>query len=73
MKNFIDLKGFSISLTICGLISLGASYFFDLDFLVTFGITIAALLINGLVATLEDEMPSGFSNPTNEKRNRDEN
>jgi asparagine N-glycosylation enzyme membrane subunit Stt3 len=70
MKNFIDLKSFLLSLIICASISLGASYFFGFSFLPTFGITVIAVLINGFVATWEDEQIGGFNNPKVENQDR---
>jgi len=55
MKKFIDLKLFTISLTVCGVIALGVSYFSGLSFWVTFGIAVVALLVNGVIVTFEDE------------------
>ena len=60
MKNFIDLKLFTISLTVCGVIALGVSYFSGLSFWVTFGIAVVALLVNGVIVTFEDELPGGL-------------
>ena len=35
----------------------------DLPFLVAFPIIVFAILVNGLFATLEDDLPGGFNNP----------
>ena len=72
MKNFIDLKVFAISLIICGLVAIGVSYFFGISFFTTFLIIVVALLVNGIVAAWEDELPGGFNNPTTEKQDIDE-
>jgi hypothetical protein len=50
-------------LSICGLSGLVAGIFFGLGFWVIFGITAGALLLNGIVAEIEDRRPGGFLNP----------
>ena len=50
-------------LLICGLAGLVAAMFFGLSFWVIFGITAGALLLNGIVAEIEDRRPGGFLNP----------
>ena len=73
MKNFIDLKLFTISLIVCGAIALGVSYFSGLSFWVTFGMTVVALLVNGVIAMFEDELPGGLktSNSKNQEKGKD--
>jgi hypothetical protein len=48
---------------ICGLAGLVAAIVFGLSFWVIFGITAGALLLNGIVAEMEDRRPGGFLNP----------
>ena len=48
---------------ICGLAGLVTTYFLGLRFWVTFGITAAALVLNGVVAEIEDRTPGGFLRP----------
>ena len=50
-------------ISICGLAGLVAAHFFDLSFWVTFGITAAALVLNGVVAEIEDRATGGFLKP----------
>lgn len=50
-------------LAICSLVAWAATRFFKLDFWVSFSITAAALVLNGIIAEVEDRMPGGFLNP----------
>jgi hypothetical protein len=54
-------------LLICVLVGSVAAYFFSLNFWVAFVITAAALVLNGIVAEIEDRMPGGFLNPRKKK------
>jgi len=45
------------------LIATAGSYFAKLNFWLCLAITAAAFLVNGWVATLEDDLPGGFNNP----------
>ncbi|WP_416306452.1 hypothetical protein [Neptunicella sp. SCSIO 80796] len=63
MKKLIDLKLTLLVLVVVGIITYVISYLTSLSFLAVFGITVVAALINGLVATKEDEVPCGFNNP----------
>ena len=62
-EKLIDWRAFLIGLALVGAIALAASFVFGFGFLRAFVATLAALLINGLVATLEDDLPGGFNNP----------
>lgn len=59
----VDLKYAAISLSICALIALVISRFSRLPFVVAFLMAIGAMLVNGLIATYEDDTPGGFNNP----------
>jgi hypothetical protein len=50
-------------ISICGLAGLVAAHFFGLSFWVTFSITAAALVLNGILAEIEDRRPGGFLGP----------
>lgn len=52
-----------IWLLISGLAGLAAASIFGLSFWVMFAITGVALMLNGLVAEIEDRKPGGFLNP----------
>jgi hypothetical protein len=58
----------TIWLFICGLAGLAAASFFGLNFWVTFSITAVALMLNGIVAEIEDRLPGGFLNPRKKTR-----
>ena len=47
-----------------------ATSVFGLSFWITFAITAAAMVVNGLIAELEDRMPGGFLNPKTDKPKR---
>ena len=52
-----------IGLSFAALFSWGLSHWTGLSFWAAFPITIAAMLINGLIADAEDNAPGGFNNP----------
>ena len=45
------------------LVTLGISHWSGLSFWVMLPIVVVAVLINGFVATFEDDLPGGFNNP----------
>jgi hypothetical protein len=45
------------------LAAVALSHFAKLNFWACLGITAGAVVVNGLVATLEDDLPGGFNNP----------
>lgn|ERR1700674_3204519 len=45
------------------LIAATISHFGKLNFWLCLGITVVAFVVNGWVATLEDDLPGGFNNP----------
>ena len=49
-------------LLICVLVGSVATYFFHLPFWVAFVITASALVLNGVIAEVEDRMKGGFLN-----------
>lgn len=63
MKKFVDLRLTFLMLAVVGIIAFVISYFTSLSFWIIFGITVVAILINGLVAIREDEVSGGFNNP----------
>jgi hypothetical protein len=63
MKKLVNWRVFLPTIAVFAAIALGASYFLGLSFLPVFVLTVAAVLANGLLATLEDELPGGFNNP----------
>jgi hypothetical protein len=53
----------AVWLAVVGLIGAGFSAMSGIEFWWAFLIVAAAILINGWVATLEDDLPGGFNNP----------
>ena len=52
-----------IGLSVAALVAWAISYFSGIGFWLAFGIAVAAMLINGFIATVEDNAPGGFNNP----------
>ena len=63
MKKLIEWRVFLPTIAVLAAIAFGASYLLGLSFLPVFVLTVAAVLVNGLLATLEDDLPGGFNNP----------
>ena len=64
MPRFFDWKGFVGGMAIAALGALGIRAFSRLPFWACFLIALFGLLVNGWLATWEDEQPGGFNNPT---------
>jgi len=60
------LKSKFLAIFICIIAGALLSYFSGLAFVYSALICIVAMLINGFVATIEDELPGGFNNPDSE-------
>jgi hypothetical protein len=58
-----DWRAFAIGLAIVAGLAFAASMTFGLGFLPTFALALAGLLVNGFIATAEDDLPGGFNNP----------
>ena len=56
-----------IWLLICALVGSMAMYFFHLNFWVAVVITASALILNGVIAEIEDRMEGGFLNSRRDK------
>ena len=63
MTNLVDWRVFLPAVAVLGGLGLIASRFLGVPFLPAFVVLVAAVLINGFVATLEDDSPGGFNNP----------
>ena len=63
MKRIIDWRIFSVSLSVAALLALGLHAVSGLNLWICFGLVVVAMLVNGIIATIEDEMPGGFHNP----------
>jgi len=62
MKTFIHWPSFLIALAIIASVSVLVNRLTNLGFWPVFSITVFAFLLNGFVATLEDDLPGGFNN-----------
>lgn len=51
-----------LSLSVISIIAFAVSRWADLNYFVAFAIVAGAVLVNGLVATFEDDLPGGFNN-----------
>src|SRR3546814_9486652 len=63
MKKLIHWPSLLIGLGVAALIAVLVDAFTALGFWPIFVIAVVAILVNGVVATVEDEMPGGFNNP----------
>jgi len=63
MRRRLDLKYFSVGLLLAAVVGLLLSTFTELSFLAAFIIILVAMVLNGLVAAFEDNLPGGFNNP----------
>jgi hypothetical protein len=60
----MHIPTFLVSITIACCVAGVISYFTDFNFWVLLGITVAAMLITGYVAELEDNSSDGFNKPS---------
>ena len=58
------MKAAALSVLITSVVAGLVSYFSALAYWPAFGIVLFALVVNGFVATVEDDLPGGFSNPS---------
>jgi hypothetical protein len=63
MKKIIDLKYTVIGLVVAGVIGYLFSLFAKLSFWLAFGLVVLSMVVNGLLAEYEDNLPGGFNNP----------
>ncbi len=59
----VDIKLVVISLLIIFIVVAGISYFFGVGYWIAFAMVVGAIMINGVIATIEDDLPGGFNNP----------
>lgn len=52
-----------VALCIAAAIGRALDYWFRIGFWLGFILTLVAMLINGWIATIEDDQPGGFNNP----------
>ena len=67
MKKFIHWPSFLAFASISALVGAGLHYFAGLSFWYAGAIAAGALLVNGIVAAIEDESPGGFNNPKSKR------
>ena len=53
----------AVMLGVSALVAAALSAWTDLRFIPAFAIVVVAVLVNGLLATVEDDLPGGFNNP----------
>jgi predicted membrane metal-binding protein len=63
MRRFIDWRIFVGAVAVAVLLAWASYAWFGLGFWISLGIVIAAVLLNGIVALVEDQMPGGFDKP----------
>ena len=63
VKRFIDWRVFLFVLTVASLIAAGLHAWTSLNFWACLELVVFGILINGIIATIEDDMPGGFNNP----------
>ena len=63
MKRFIDWRIFFIMMGAASLLAFGLHAWTHLNFWICLGMVVVAILVNGIIATIEDKMPGGFNNP----------
>ena len=70
MKRIIEWRIFLVSMSVAALLALGLHAVYRMNFWICFGVVIVGMAVNGIIATVEDEMPGGFNNPrTGESQN----
>jgi hypothetical protein len=63
MSKLVDWRLFLPTIAVLAAVAWVASRLLGLSFLPVFGLAVVAVLVNGAVATLEDDLPGGFNNP----------
>jgi hypothetical protein len=66
MLKQLDLKYTAAGFVIAAIIGALIYWFSGLPFWVSFTIVVVALLLNGILAEYEDNLPGGFNNPMSE-------
>lgn len=63
MKRITEWRIFFGSTTVAVLLALGMHAVSGVNIWICFGLVMVCMLVNGIIATIEDEMPGGFNNP----------
>ena len=56
-------KIFCISMTVASVLGFGLHALSGLNFWITLVMVVCGMLLNGFIATIEDDRPGGFNNP----------
>jgi hypothetical protein len=59
----MNFKAAALTVLITSVVAGLVSYFSGLEYWPVFVIALVAFLVNGFVATVEDDLPGGFNNP----------
>ena len=57
-----------IGLSVAALLAWGLSHWAVLPFWGAFSIVVCSMVINGIIAQIEDDAPGGFNNPTPDQK-----
>ena len=63
MKRFVHWPTFFLSLLVCTALALAAHWIFGVSAWLALPIIVFAVVVNGALATWEDNRPGGFNNP----------
>jgi len=63
VKRFVDWRVFGSVMTIAVILAFGFHRWIGLNFWACLALVVFAILVNGLIAAVEDELPGGFNNP----------
>lgn len=66
MNRILDLKYTIAVLAVAGIIGALLWWFSSLPFWASLAIVVAAIVLNGILAVFEDDLPGGFNNPMSE-------
>ena len=62
-RSLVNFKYLGIGLAVWGVVAFALHAFSGMPLWIAFAIVVSAMLLNGLAATLEDDLPGGFNNP----------
>ena len=65
-SRFVDVRALALGIGLAALISWAVHVWFDVGYWLVFGIATLALLVNGLVAVIEDGASGSVNNPGND-------
>jgi hypothetical protein len=63
MKRIVDWRVFVPTVTVAALIAWAINSWMGVPFWVSLLMVVGAIVANGILALVEDEMPGGFNNP----------